>query len=104
MRYMTLLYSKTSVFARPHVNEKPAFSKLSTLGSVFKRCVFGASFTKKGLSVGKTRGKNLRFQTKTDLCGRGDNLWINTLMTLIQAVQNNLCLRNELHLGFKQLI
>ena len=64
MRYMTLLYSKTSVFARPHVNEKPAFSKLSTLGSVFKRCVFGASFTKKGWSVGKTKGKISVFKQK----------------------------------------
>ena len=84
---MTSLYSKTSVFARPHVNEKLAFSKLSTLESVFKRCVFGAAFTKKGWTVGKTTGNNLRFQTKTDLCGRGDNLWINTLMNFIQAVQ-----------------
>ena len=103
MQCVTSLCSKTSVFARPHVNEKPAFSKLSTLESVFNRCVFGACFTKKGWTVGNTRGKNLRFQTKTDLCVRGDNLWINILMNFIQAFQNNICLRNELDLGFKKL-
>ena len=34
---MTSSYSKTSVCVRPHVNEKPAFFKISTLGSFFKR-------------------------------------------------------------------
>ena len=32
--------SKTSVFVRPLVNEKPAFSKISTLGTAFENIVF----------------------------------------------------------------
>ena len=51
---MTSSYSKTSVCVRPHVNEKPAFFKMSTLGTVFKRTPFAG-------------GR----QTKTDTCGRG---------------------------------
>ena len=34
--------SKISVFVRPHVNEKPAFSKISTLGTAFDDIVFNA--------------------------------------------------------------
>ena len=34
--------SKTSVFVRPHVNEKPAFSKISTLETAFHNIVFNA--------------------------------------------------------------
>ena len=37
---MTSSYSKTSVCVRPHVNEKPAFFKVSTLGTVLKRTPF----------------------------------------------------------------
>ena len=33
-------YSKTSIFVRPHVNEKQAFSKISLWRALFKRCVF----------------------------------------------------------------
>ena len=56
---MTSSFSKTSVFVRPHVNEKLAFSKIFSLENVFEKITF--SVTK----------KNLRFQTKTDTCGRG---------------------------------
>ena len=49
----TSSYSKTSVFVRPHVNERPAFSKIFSLENVFGD------------------QKTLRFQTKTDTCGRG---------------------------------
>ena len=33
---MTSSFSKTSVFVRPHVNEKPAFSKIFSLENVFE--------------------------------------------------------------------
>ena len=39
---MTSSKRKISVFVRPHVNEKPAFSKIQTLKK--KRCVFGDRF------------------------------------------------------------
>ena len=38
-------YPKTSVFVRPHVNEKPAFSKIFSLENVFEKIMF--SVTKK---------------------------------------------------------
>ena len=38
---MTSSYLKTSVFARPHVKAKPAFSKILKM---LKRCVFGDGF------------------------------------------------------------
>ena len=37
--WMTSSYSKTSVFVRPHVNEKPTISKISPLGPFLKTCV-----------------------------------------------------------------
>ena len=37
---MTSSYSKTSVFVRPHENDKPAFSKISTLGTVLENLGF----------------------------------------------------------------
>ena len=43
--YMTSSYSNTSVFFRPHVNEKPAFSKISTLERVFEKMRFGWPFS-----------------------------------------------------------
>ena len=36
--------SKTSLFGRPQLNEKPMFSKISTLLSVLKRCIFRDPF------------------------------------------------------------
>ena len=33
-------YPKTSVFVRPHVNEKPAFSKIFSLENVFENITF----------------------------------------------------------------
>ena len=37
-------YSKTSIFVRPHVNEKQAFSKISVWRAFFKRCFFRDPF------------------------------------------------------------
>ena len=42
---MTSSYSKASAFVHPHVNEKPAFSKIFSLESVFEKITF--SVTKK---------------------------------------------------------
>ena len=42
---MTSSYSKTSVFVRPHVNVKPAFTKIFSLENVFENITF--SVTKK---------------------------------------------------------
>ena len=36
-----IIVLETLVFFRPQVNERPAFSKLSTLGIVFITCDFG---------------------------------------------------------------
>ena len=43
--WMTSSFSKTSVFVRPHVNEKPVFSKIFSLEDVFENITF--SVTKK---------------------------------------------------------
>ena len=42
---MTSSYSKTSIFVRPHVNERQAFSKISTLGTVFENLRFTKKWT-----------------------------------------------------------
>ena len=56
---MTSSYSKTSVCVRPHVNEKPEFFNISTLGTVFKRTPFAcgrqAKTEKKSLVLKKIR-------------------------------------------------
>ena len=62
---MTSSYSKTSVCVRPHVNEKPAFFKISTLGTVFKRTPFA------GGRQTKTEKKISCFTKYPDTCGRG---------------------------------
>ena len=59
-----------SVFVRPHLNEKPVFSKIFTLGNVFKNLRFGGPktpFTCEQKAV-KWR-KNIRFQKYPDTCG-----------------------------------
>ena len=72
--YTTSSYSNTSVFFRPHVNEKPAFSKISTLERVFEKMRFGWPFSSDTCGrYAKADEKNLRFQAKRDTCGRGLN-------------------------------
>jgi len=70
-------YSKTSVSVRPHVNEKPAFSKLFTqpLQSVFEKDAFSVNvFTEYMWTVDQTGGKKYPFSTtKKDTWGRGIN-------------------------------
>ena len=68
---MTLSYSKTSVSFRPH--EKPTFSKLSTVRTVFENLRFlvpeNAVYTE-----GKKGQKISFFQNYLETCGRGENL------------------------------
>ena len=66
---MTSLYSKTSVSVRPHVNEKPAFSKLFALQSVFEKDAFSVTvFTGYMWTVDQTGGKKYPFsKTKKDM-------------------------------------
>ena len=69
-----IIVLKISVFVRPHVNGKPAFSNLkSPLWRAFlKRYVFGDRFHRiRADGRPNRRKKNLRFQIKTDTCGRG---------------------------------
>ena len=57
---MTSSYSITSVFVRPHVNEKPAFSKMSTMESVFWKYAFSVTVFKAYVrTVGQTRRKKI---------------------------------------------
>ena len=37
---MTSLFSKTFIFICPHIKDKQAFSKISTLGTVFEKLMF----------------------------------------------------------------
>ena len=64
---MTSSYSKTSVFVfvRPHVNEKPAFSKLFTLESVYKKMLFCQPFTR--VDGRPNRRKKFRFKKRRNL-------------------------------------
>ena len=45
--FMGLSYSKTSVFFHPHENGKPAFSKNSTLETIFVTSMFDAQCGRK---------------------------------------------------------
>ena len=55
---------KPTSFVRPHVNEKWAFSKISTLESIFEKFRFwGPFFTWYVWTIGQI-GKKIRFQTK----------------------------------------
>ena len=50
-----IIVSKTSVFVRPHVNDKPRFSKISFLESVFEKDAFSVNvFTRYVKTVGQT--------------------------------------------------
>jgi len=63
------MWCLTSVFICPHVDEKPAFSKIFTLETIFEKIiyVFGDCFRKIRVDSRPYWRKNLCFQT----CGRG---------------------------------
>ena len=62
---MTSALKKSSVFVRPHVHTKTAFSKRSTPESVFEKFVFIENVWTEAGSLKKT------LRLKTDTCGRG---------------------------------
>ena len=68
---MTSSYSKTSGFVRPNVNEKPAFSKISTLDlrAFLKRCVLGDRFYQIRVDGRPDWGIKYPFSS-SDRCGR----------------------------------
>ena len=69
-------YSKTSVSVRPHVNKKPAFSKLFALQSVFEQDASSVTvFTGYMWTVDQTGGKKYPFsKTKKGMGELGINL------------------------------
>ena len=72
---MTSSYSKSSVFVRSHLIEKPAFWKISTLESVFEKMRFGWPFSLDscGRSVGQTGGEKSPFSNKNGYVWTGPN-------------------------------
>ena len=66
---MTSSYWKTSVFVRPHVNEKPAFLKISTLENVFEKMHFRWQFSPNTYewTVGQTGKKISVNSNKTEI-------------------------------------
>ena len=58
------LYSKTSVFVRPHVNEKLAFSKIFTLKSVFENLRFRDRFHRIRVDVRPNQRQKYPFSNK----------------------------------------
>jgi len=86
---MTSSYSKTSVFVfvRLHVNEKPAFSKLFTLESVYKKMLFWRPFT--SVNGRPNRRKNFRFKKKTEFVLRDQVFPFLTLSTGYQILTNS---------------
>ena len=74
IRYMTSSLSKTSVFVRLHVNEKPAFSKILHSWNRFDNIVFNARKGRLPIRVdGRNEEKSLRFQKYLDMCKQGLN-------------------------------
>ena len=75
---MTSSYLKTSGFVCPHANKKPVFSKIFTLeasGELFWKDPFLVTvFIGYVWTVGQNRRKNISFETKTDISGRGGAL------------------------------
>ena len=68
--YMTSSYSNTSVFFRPHVNEKSAFSKISTLERVFEKMRFGWPF-----SSDTCGGTPKRIKKKSPFSSKKEYVW-----------------------------
>ena len=69
-----IIVFENSAFVRPQVNDfKPEFSKIFTLKSVFEKMRFRWPFSPNTWAgtVVQTEEKNIRFQAKTDTCGRG---------------------------------
>ena len=63
MMYDIMVFEKNSVFVLPHVNEKPAFWKISFLETVFKNLGFcGGKTTFTCGRKAETEKKNRRFQ------------------------------------------
>ena len=62
---MASLYSKTSVFVRPHVNGEASVFRKFHSGEPFRKDAFSVTVSAEYVStVGQTAEKNLRFQTK----------------------------------------
>lgn len=63
---MASLYSKTSVFVRPHLNREASVFRKFHSGEPFVEHAFSVTVSAEYVStVGQTGEKNLRFQTKT---------------------------------------
>ena len=74
---MASSYSKTSLFVRPYVNEKPAFTKLSALESVFLKDAFSLAVFHRISVDGKPNwSKKITFfkQTQTRVDGALDTV------------------------------
>ena len=82
---MTLLYSKTSVFICPLAKKRLVFSKISTLESVLKRCVFGDRIWVD--SRPNRRKSNVFFQTKRMRVDRAYYYFLCELPDVIKLCQ-----------------
>ena len=83
---MTSSYSKTPVFVRQQVKEKWAFSKSSTLESIFEKLLLRDRLHRILEDGGQNRRKNIRFQTKTDTCGQALNLLLFAVIVDVAVV------------------
>ena len=70
-------YQITSVFVRPLKHKKPAFSKSPLWRAFLKRCRFVDCFHRVRVDNRPNRRKKIRFQTKTDMCGRGLTVFVD---------------------------
>ena len=84
---MTSSYSKTSGFVRPNVNEKPAFSKISTLDlrAFLKRCVLGDRFYQIRVDGRPDWGIKYPFSS-SDRCGRAKNYFFFYFFYVLVAI------------------
>ena len=90
--------SKFSLFGRPQLNEKPMFSKISTLLSVLEKMHFPWPFSPDTCGQSAKPVINLPFHQKTaNMCGRGELMWIMVLQRLILCLVRLLTLQQSLH-------
>ena len=85
---MFVMYDIIVFDVRPHVNEKPAFSKLFTLESVYKKMLFWRPFTR--VDGRPNRRKNFRFKQRRFLVPRDQVFPLLSLSTGYQILTKKL--------------
>ncbi len=93
------------VFERPHVSGFVAFSKVSTLETVFKSLRLPyAFFAGYVWTLSVTATKCLRIQTNPDTCGRGLCKPVNCIFWRMRIIRHHVALLSELTAGIRYTV